>query len=162
MGDDGVGRAIFADPGRQCAGIDAGEAYDAARLQPLVEMLGRAIVRGIGDVGLEDDANGAAPGGGGQILDILVIGADIADMREGEGDDLAEIGGIGENFLIAGQRRVETDLGLDHAGGADALALDHGSIRQHQKGSRRLSRPGARRAHRLRSSRSGGQRQAPS
>ena len=49
-------------------------------------------------------------------LQILVIGADIADMGEGEGDDLRGIGGIGHHLLIAGHRGVEADL-------ADRLAL---------------------------------------
>ena len=33
-------------------------------------------------------------------LDVLVIGPDIADVGKGEGDDLAGIGGIGEDLLI--------------------------------------------------------------
>jgi hypothetical protein len=61
---------------------------------------------------LKIDADGAVAGGGRQVFNVLVIGADIADMREGEGDDLAEIGGIGEDFLVAGQRRVEADFRL--------------------------------------------------
>lgn len=55
-------------------------------------MLDGAKVRRVGDIGLEDDADCAAAGGGCQVFNVFLIGADIADMREGESDDLAEIG----------------------------------------------------------------------
>jgi len=40
-------------------------------------------------------------------LDIFRIGAGIADMRIGQGDNLSGIGRVGENFLIAGHGGVE-------------------------------------------------------
>ena len=43
-------------------------------------------------------------------LDVLVVDADIADVREGEGDDLPGVGGIGEDLLVAGHGGVEADL----------------------------------------------------
>ena len=43
-------------------------------------------------------------------LDVLVIGADIADMREGEGDDLPGVGRVGHHFLIAGHGGVEAQF----------------------------------------------------
>ncbi len=61
-------------------------------------------------------------------FDIFRIGADIADMREGEGDDLTGIGGIGHDLLIAGHRGVEADLAHRLALGAQASALQHGPI----------------------------------
>jgi hypothetical protein len=57
----------------------------------------------------------SAARGGVVALDVLVVGADIADMREGEGDDLPGIGRVGQDFLIAGHRGVEADL-ADSAG----------------------------------------------
>jgi hypothetical protein len=71
---------------------------DAAPLQPLVEMFGRAIVRRVGDVGLEDRADRAGASRRRQVLDVFVVGADIADVREGEGDDLAGIGRVGQDL----------------------------------------------------------------
>ena len=47
MRDHGIGHAFAADQRGQRAGIDAGQADDAARLQPQVEMAGSAVVRGI-------------------------------------------------------------------------------------------------------------------
>ena len=43
-------------------------------------------------------------------FDVFDVGADIADMGKGERDNLARIGRVGQDFLIAGNRRVETDL----------------------------------------------------
>jgi hypothetical protein len=131
--DDGVGHALFTDQRGQRARVDARKRYDAAFLQPLVETSCGAIAGRIGDVGLEYRADGAGAGDRIEILDVLVIGADIADMREGEGDDLAEVGRIREDLLVAGQRRVETDLGRDSARSADALAFDDGAIGQYEE-----------------------------
>ena len=111
---------------------------DAAPLQPLVEMAGGAVVRRVGDVGLEDRADRAGAGGRGQVLDVLVIGADIADMREGEGDDLAGVGRIGEDFLVAGQRRVEADFGDRASRRAEPAAFDHRAVGKHQQRGRLL------------------------
>ena len=44
------------------------------------------------------------------------IMTDPSDVREGEGDDLARIGGIGHDLLVAGHRGVEADF-------ADRLAF---------------------------------------
>ena len=66
-------------------------------------------------------------------LDVLVVGADIADMREREGDDLPGIGGVGEDFLVAGHGGVEADLADRMAGGAEAEAFEHGAVGEHQE-----------------------------
>ena len=95
-----------------------------------------AVVRGVGDVGLEDAAAHARGGCEVRGFDVLVIGADIADMGEGEGDDLAGIGGIGEDFLIAGDGGVEADFSDGIARGADAMPLENGAVFQHQNGRR--------------------------
>jgi hypothetical protein len=68
-------------------------------------------------------------------------------MGKGEGDDLAEIGGVRQDLLVTGQGRVEDHFGLHLAGGADALAFDHGSICQNEQGSRLVGCPGCCRGH---------------
>ena len=133
---DGVGHALLADERGQRARVDAGDADDAARLQPLVEVPGGAVVRRIGDVGLEDAAAHARGGGHVDGLDVLVVDADIADMGEGEGDDLAGIGGVGQDLLIAGHRRVEADLADGRALGAEAMAFDHRAVGEDEEGGR--------------------------
>jgi len=60
-------------------------------------------------------------------FDVVLVGADIADMRESEGDDLPGIGGIGEDLLVAGHRGVEADFADGMAGGAEARSLEHGT-----------------------------------
>ncbi len=70
-------------------------------------------------------------------LDILVVGADIADVREGEGDDLPGVGRIGHHLLIAGHRGVEADFADRLALGAEALAPDR---RCRRRGPERRSR----------------------
>ena len=78
---------------------------------------------------------------------VLVVGADIADMREGEGDDLSGIRRIGEDLLIAGHRRVEADLADRDAGRARAPSFDDGAVGQDEEGGRRLVGPIGQRAH---------------
>ncbi|MGY2938896.1 hypothetical protein ACVWZ6_008498 [Bradyrhizobium sp. GM6.1] len=113
----------------------------AARLQPLVEVLGGAIVRGIGDRGAQDHAARAGRRGHVHRLDVVVVSADIADMREGEGDELAGIRGIGEDLLIAGHRGVEADLADGLAFGAEAKAFEHRAVGKHQQRGRFVVRP---------------------
>src|SRR5690606_14608927 len=111
----------------------AGKRDDAAPFQPRVEMFGRAVVGGCGDIGAEDRAHGASPGGRIEVLYVLAVGADIADVREGEGDDLPGIGGIGEDFLIAGERGVKTQLPDGMAGCTEAVRLEHRAVSQNQQ-----------------------------
>jgi hypothetical protein len=142
MGDDGIGHAGFADMGRQRARVDAADRHDAALLQPFVEMRGRAVAGGIGDLGAEDGTDGARARGGIEVFHVLVIGADIADMREGEGDDLRRIGRIGQDLLITRQRRVEADLAHRLSSRAEAPSLDDGAVGKDEHGSRGCGGPG--------------------
>ena len=66
-------------------------------------------------------------------LDVFFVGADIADMREGEGDDLPGIGRVGEDLLVARHGGVEADLADRMAGRAEPEAFENGSVSQHQK-----------------------------
>ena len=105
-------------------------------------MPGCPVVGRVGDIGLEDRADSTGARGRVEVLDVLGVGADIADMREGEGDDLAGIGGIGKDLLVAGERGVEAHFRDRRSGGAEAAALDHRAVGKHQKGGRLLSGPG--------------------
>ena len=147
MGDDGVGHAVFADEGGQRPRVDAAEADDAAGLQPGIEVPRRPVVGGRGDGGMHDHPAQTRRGRHIDRLDILLVGADIADMREGERDDLAGIGGIGEDFLVAGHRRVETDFADRVSGGAEAEAFDDGPVGENEEAGRHRRAPaGAARA----------------
>ena len=133
MRDDGVGHAFLADQRRQGARIDAADRDNPAPFQPMVEVAPRAIARRPGNVGLENCANRAVTGGRAEVFDVFVVGADIADMRKREGDDLAGIGRIGQNLLIAGKRGVEADFGDDDSRRAEPAAFDQGPVGKHQQ-----------------------------
>ena len=57
-------------------------------------------------------------------------------MGKGEGDDLAGIGGIGHDLLIAGHRGVEDQFRHHLAGCAEALAVKDGSVGKRKAGGR--------------------------
>jgi hypothetical protein len=137
---------MVADAPGETAGIDAGDADQVAVLQPGVEMRGGAEIGRLRDVGGKDQATG----GGARRLDILRIGPDIADMREGEGDDLAGKGGVGQALLIAGHRGVEAHLADRLAGGADAATVEPRAVGQNQDRGRACGRRRRRRRFRLR------------
>src|SRR5436853_470407 len=61
-------------------------------------------------------------------LDVFVIGADDADVRERETDDLSGIGRIAQDLLIAGHRGVETDLAHGLSVRAEAMAFEDCSV----------------------------------
>ena len=103
---------------------------------------GGAVVRGIGDRGAQDHAARARRRRHVHRLDVFVVGADIADMREGEGDELPGIGGIGEDLLVAGHRGVEADLADGVAFRAEAKTLQHGTVGKHEERGRFVVRPG--------------------
>ena len=92
-----------------------------------------APVRGLGDRGMKHAAAHAGRGGGVHRLGVFLVHADIADMREGEGDDLSGIGRVGQDFLVAGHRRVEADFAGRLADGAEAEAFQHRAVRQHEE-----------------------------
>ena len=127
MRDHRVGRAQFPDAPRDGAGVDAGHADPAPIRQPLVERLGSAEVRRRGD-GLGHHAAQRVRVDG---LDILGVRPHIADMREGEGDDLPGVAGVGHHFLVAGHRGVEAELANGLAFGAGTSPLKDGAIGQH-------------------------------
>ena len=80
----------------------------------------------------EDCAPGCGAGTVTELFGIVVIDADITDVRKGEGDDLAHIGRICQDLLISGHRSVEADLPDGRPYGADPLTLKHRAIRQNE------------------------------
>ena len=144
--DHRVRHAVLADERGQRARVDAGDGDDAVRLEPHVEVLAGAPVGRRCDRGAQHAAAHAACREA-RRFHVLVVGADIADMREGEGDDLSGIRRIGEDLLIAGHRRVEADLADRDAGRARAPSFDDGAVGQDEEGGRRLVGPIGQRAH---------------
>ena len=71
-------------------------------------------------------------------LDVLAVDAVVPDVRVGHRDDLARVGGIGQDLLVAGQRRVEDDLARCLALPAEGSALEDPPVleRQHRLATR--------------------------
>src|ERR1700722_14903234 len=73
--------------------------------------------------------------GGG--LDVLAVGPDVANMGEGEGDDLAGVRWVGQRLLIAGHPCVEADLAYrrrDCGVRTEPPPPEHRSVTKHQGG----------------------------
>ena len=123
-----IGCARHADATGQRAGIDARQTDLAVVLHPFDEFVLRAEVRMRGHFLPHHAADRAKA----SAFVVFLVRANIADMREGEGDDLAVVGRIGHHFLIAGHRGVEADFAHRAAGGTEALAPDDGAVTQHE------------------------------
>ena len=77
---------------------------------------------GIGEKAVGGFAGAPVAGEGGELADdealdvraaglvVLVVGAVVPDLRVREDDDLAGIGWVGEDFLVAGEGGIEDDL----------------------------------------------------
>ena len=130
VAQNAIGRPTIADARGQGAGVNASKPRDAVGNQPGMQMPRGAVIRRFRDILLHNQA----ARGGCQGFNIFPIGADIADMREGEGDDLPGIGRIGQGFLIAGHARVEANLGHGLALCPEAAAPKDGTISQDKAG----------------------------
>jgi hypothetical protein len=131
-----IGRTLQSDQAGQRAGIDARKPDPAIRRHPVAEMLGGAEIGRVGHILAHYRTQGVRVG----RLYILRIGADIADMREGEIDDLPGIAGVGHHLLIAGHRGVEADFADRAAFCTKAPAPDHLSTGQNQYACRSCGR----------------------
>ena len=152
MGQHRIKHAIVTDKGGNGARIHPAHANQTALFQPGLQMGLRAIIGRLGDF-LTDDKprrrNRRAGIGG---FNVVFIDADIANMGEGEGYNLTSIRRVGQDFLIAGHRRVETYFGGNHTGCAQPIAIKLAPIRRHQQGGFRGRAPSGHYPCRLRSS----------
>jgi hypothetical protein len=65
---------------------------------------------------------------------IVKIGADIADVRIGEANDLPGVAGVGENFLITGEAGIENDFAAAARDGASRTAVKYAPVFQSESG----------------------------
>jgi hypothetical protein len=77
-----------------------------------------------------------------QGLHVERIGADVADVRIGERDDLPQVGRIGEDLLVAGEGGIEDDLSGGAARCADGGAAEGRAIREREHCVDQASLPG--------------------
>src|SRR5262249_28678919 len=59
---------------------------------------------------------------------VFGVGAVVADLRIGQNDDLSGVGGVGENFLIAGNGSIKNDFAVAFAFGAVAFASEDAAV----------------------------------
>ena len=62
------------------------------------------------------------------------VGTDIAVVWVGEANDLTCVTGIGENFLIAGERCIENDFPSPARAGAGGAALKYAPVFERENG----------------------------
>src|SRR5919106_5480239 len=105
-------RAGLAEAARKTACVDAGDAGQTLMFQPPREVGAGAMVGRLADGSSQDHA----PCMTGGRLEILGVGADIADVRKGEGDELPGVGGVAQDLLIARHGGVVNVL-ADHGAG---------------------------------------------
>ena len=123
-GDGAAHGARLADVEGDLARVHALDGHDAA----LGEEVGQAalsapVVGGMAHVGHDDTRKRHAVG-------LHVGGADavVANLRIGERHNLAGVGWVGDDLLVAGHGRIEDELAEGLAGSPDRESLERGSI----------------------------------
>ena len=112
------------------AGVDALDAGNAILREPATQVGGGAPV---GDDGREVpyDETGDVRAGG---LKVIFVHAVVTDLRGRHGDDLAEVGRIREDLLVAGHARVEHDFAAEGGRSSERPAPKNGSIFKSEHG----------------------------
>ena len=119
--DDAAQRTLLAHDARDGARVDAFDGDDVLFLEPLVQRLVGAVARGNG--AQLADHEGLGPGATG--LGVLFGDAVVADHGVGHQHDLAGIGRIRQDLVVARHRGVEDEVTALLAGRADAASFEH-------------------------------------
>src|SRR4029077_18980001 len=130
MGDGPVRWSKIADVPGQPPRIHPRNSDQPVAFEPGIQGLGGAVVRWRRNRSAQDEAAGGRCRG----FDVFWIGSDIADMREGESDNLAGVRRVREDLLIAGDRGVETNFADCRPVGADTPAPKYRPIRENKRG----------------------------
>ncbi len=67
---------------------------------------------------------------------VLRVGANVADVRVSEGDNLAAVGWVGGDFLITRERCIEHHFTHLRGGGAKRNALEYCAVCEREQGAR--------------------------
>ena len=116
--------AVHAEFFGEGAGIDLADAGNAVLAEVGVEGELAAPVADDGGEFADDEAAGLGPGG----LGVCGANSVVADLHGGHRDDLAEVGGVGEDLLVAGHRGVEHALAGDGRIGPEGEAAENGTV----------------------------------
>jgi len=65
---------------------------------------------------------------------VEAVGADVADVGISETDDLTGVAGVGENFLVAGERGIENDFAAAARSRAGGTALKYAPVLERENG----------------------------
>jgi hypothetical protein len=65
---------------------------------------------------------------------VVEIGADVADVRISEADDLARVARVGENFLVSGEAGIENDFAAAARDGAGRAAVKYAPVFEREYG----------------------------
>jgi len=122
--------ALGAQAESERAGIDTGEAGDVVALEIGVERLDATPVADDGGELADDEAGDV----GLVRFDVEEVDPRVADERIGHRDDLALVGGVGQDFLVTGHGGVETDFAIDGEGRAEREAAPDGAVFEGEKG----------------------------
>ena len=127
---DAVELGQTAEFGKTPKGFDAGDAGNFMAFELGGERLLAAPIADDGRKLAHDESGDVGP----VRLDIERVDAGVADERVGHRDDLAAIGRVGQDFLIAGHRRVETNFPVGGLGRAEGLAAPDAAVFKGEKG----------------------------
>ena len=124
IGNHAGGCAFGADEAGELPGINARDADKADLLTPGVQVAFVAEVCGLRHF----LAHHKAAGGCNVALHIFHVGANIADVGEGEVDDLARVGRVCQDFLVPGHGGVEADFANGVAFPPKSISPEHSAI----------------------------------
>src|SRR5579863_286199 len=137
LGSDGrVLRADVPKVASQLASVDIRNTDDATSRKVAVE---RSLRSPVGwHRAFVSDHEPGDPGLAVHGLRVLRVHADVADLRRRHRHDLAVVRGVGQDFLVAGQRRREDGLPRGYSPCAEGPSFEDGAVRQHEPRSVRV------------------------
>src|SRR5262249_49293017 len=128
-GDDAVLGAVIAQVARERPRVDALDAHDVVLPHVRLQRYPPAPVRGIRAGFLDDEAvDPRTP-----RLHVLWIDAVVADQRVGHAHELAAIGRIGEDLLIARHGSVEDDFAMSFARGPAGAPREDAAVGEREE-----------------------------
>jgi len=130
--DRAVLRALGAQDAGQLTGVDVGNC-DRTSIGQISRkgLTGAEVARDQGQV-FDDQASSMDLVG----FDVFPIDAVVTNVRVRQGDDLLAVAGVGEDFLVAGERGVEHHFADCGAGGSDRVANKDRAVCERQNGGR--------------------------
>jgi hypothetical protein len=129
-GNDTAQGADFANVTNQGARVDIPDDRNFVAVQvELGGFRGAPIGRDLGELA-HDERFDVRMGG----FFVVEVGADVADVRISEADDLPGVTGIGENFLITGEAGIKNDFTAAARDGAGGAAIKDAPVFQGEYG----------------------------